>query len=696
MKPMPALRGILVCLLALALPASAHAQKLWDGEANDLEWTNNVNWGVLNNPGENIQPGPDDTCNFTGAAASQTNIYVSADTTVQRIQLRNNSTSSRTIRVGTNATSDVTLGLSGTTATLLANQKSAANYNLAFSGVTNDFGARLKLRIDLTKPMDVVHAASFITITCDLIGNAGFSKTGPGTLVLGGNNSYFGTTTVSAGTVRLDHPNGLGLGGGGTVVSAGGVLDLNGQSGVNEILTLNGTGISSGGALVNNSANPASIAGGVLSSVNVTAGGAGYSSPPAVSLSGGGGSGAAGEALLGLTDASITVDNGGSGYDLPPFVVITGGGGSGATAVANLTGDVVTSITVTSPGWGYTSAPTITLIPQSAGSGATATANANNFTVSGVRLTAAGSGYTSAPTVSFSGGGGSGAAASVNFASVTLASDTSIGGTGNITIGSPIGGSAGLTKVGANTLILTGANSYTGNTVVDAGALLVNSPGSLAAASAVTVNSGATLGGDGTIGGSVTLNAGATLSPGASVGTLSIGGDLILAGDVSVEINKSLSPTSDKVNVTGAITHTGGGTLTVTNLGPALQAGDSFQIFNKPVANGDSIVIAGGEVSWTNKLAVDGSIAVLSAGVPPPVPATNLTIRAVGAGSFALGGLGAPNSAYYVYASTNITLPMSNWWLIGVTNSDPGGLIQFVDTAATNAQRFYRFGQPSP
>jgi hypothetical protein len=39
---------------------------------------------------------------------------------------------------------------------------------------------------------------------------------------------------------------------------------------------------------------------------------------------------------------------------------------------------------------------------------------------------------------------------------------------------------------------------------------------------------------------------------------------------------------------------------------------------------------------------------------------------------------------------------------LGVFPSDlrqkmlPGGLIQFVDPAATNAQRFYRFGQPVP
>jgi hypothetical protein len=78
------------------------------------------------------------------------------------------------------------------------------------------------------------------------------------------------------------------------------------------------------------------------------------------------------------------------------------------------------------------------------------------------------------------------------------------------------------------------------------------------------------------------------------------------------------------------------------------------------------------------------------------VPATNLTLQVSGPNARALSGQGAANSAYYVYASTNVTLPMSNWWLIGVTNSDAGGLIQFVDTGATNAQRFYRFGQPAP
>src|SRR5208337_3246321 len=47
-----------------------------------------------------------------------------------------------------------------------------------------------------------------------------------------------------------------------------------------------------------------------------------------------------------------TVVNGGSGYATAPAVSFSGGGGSGATAQANLSGGVVTSITVLTPGSG--------------------------------------------------------------------------------------------------------------------------------------------------------------------------------------------------------------------------------------------------------------------------------------------------------------------------------------------------------
>jgi fibronectin-binding autotransporter adhesin len=206
------------------------------------------------------------------------------------------------------------------------------------------------------------------------------------------------------------------------------------------------------------------------------------------------------------------------------------------------------------------------------------------------------------------------------------------------------------------------------------------------------VNSSGTLGGSGTIGGAVTVAAGGALSPGASVGTLTLGGDLILSGDLLIEVNKSLAPVNDVISVAGALTNVGVGTVTVTNIGwMALRAGDRFQIFNKPLSNGQALTVASaGGVVWTNKLNADGSIAVVSA--PPTVMATNLTIRAVGSTAL-LGGSGAPNSVYAILTSTNVTTPMVNWWLIGITNSDAGGVIQFLDPQATNDQRFYRFGQ---
>ena len=69
-------------------------------------------------------------------------------------------------------------------------------------------------------------------------------------------------------------------------------------------------------------------------------------------------------AITGDAVSSFTITDGGEHYKsaLPPTVTITGGGGSGATgtAVVSSTG-IVTGITVSSGGTGYTSAPTVTI-----------------------------------------------------------------------------------------------------------------------------------------------------------------------------------------------------------------------------------------------------------------------------------------------------------------------------------------------
>lgn len=77
----------------------------------------------------------------------------------------------------------------------------------------------------------------------------------------------------------------------------------------------------------------------------------------------------------------------------------------------------------------YTSAPTVAF-SGGAGTGAAATAVVTNGQVTSLVITAGGSGYTSAPTIAFTGGGGSGAAATAVLTSqvVTSATVTNKGG----------------------------------------------------------------------------------------------------------------------------------------------------------------------------------------------------------------------------------------------------------------------------
>ena len=87
------------------------------------------------------------------------------------------------------------------------------------------------------------------------------------------------------------------------------------------------------------------------------------------------------------------------------------------------------------------------------------------------------------------------------------------------------------------------------------GTLLVN--GSLAAASAVTVKSGATLGGTGAIDGNVTVNSGGIVSPGASIGTLIVVGDFTFESGSTCTVEVSASPNGnvcDKLDVSGTLT----------------------------------------------------------------------------------------------------------------------------------------------
>ena len=140
--------------------------------------------------------------------------------------------------------------------------------------------------------------------------------------------------------------------------------------------------------------------------------------------------------------------------------------------------------------------------------------------------------------------------------------------TANTSFSGAIGGTGGLWKNGTGTLTLTGANTYTGNTNVEAGKLVVN--GSLA--SSVRILKNGTLGGTVTIAGNLT-NLG-ILAPGNSPGTVTINGNYIEAGTLDIEVWGLTAGTQhDQVIASGTATFQTGSTLKVTKTGGTFDLG---------------------------------------------------------------------------------------------------------------------------
>ena len=240
----------------------------------------------------------------------------------------------------------------------------------------------------------------------------------------------------------------------------------------------------------------------------------------------------------------------------------------------------------------------------------------------------------------------------------------------------------GLIKTGNGVLALSNTETYTGPTAISNGTLRVN--GALAAG-AVTVVTNATLAGTGTIGGPVTIANGGILAPGNSIGTLTVNNNLSLAGNLSIEVNTSAGTTSDKTVVSGTLANSGTGTVTVTNLGPALVAGNTFTLFNKAITGGNTLTVTGAGVNWTNKLAIDGTIAVLSS-----IPTTPTNMTASVSGSVLT--LGWPSSYIgWSVQSNSISLTSTNW--VKVPNSETNNqLVITVNPTKTNV--FYRLVYP--
>ena len=242
--------------------------------------------------------------------------------------------------------------------------------------------------------------------------------------------------------------------------------------------------------------------------------------------------------------------------------------------------------------------------------------------------------------------------------------------TGVIADGGAGGGTgAALVKTGTGVLTLSGINSYTGTTTVDAGALAVN--GSIAASSGVTVNNGGFLAGTGTVG-NTTVNSGGTLASGNGTAgsSLNVTGSLAFQSGAfyMVQLNPA---TSSFTNVTGAAT-LGGSTV------KAIYANGSYVVKQYTILTAASVSGTFASVAETNlpsnvhaTLSYDATHAYLNlvlSFIPPP-------------GSGLSGNQNAVGNAIVSYFNSNGGIPIIYSALTA------GGLTQASGETAAGSQQ---------
>jgi alpha-galactosidase len=538
----------------------------------------------------------------------------------------------------------------------------------------------------------IFNRSDAVTVPTLISGSGAVVQNGAGVLMLSGANSYSGLTTVQRGTLTAGNATALGGTAAGTVIANGAALDINGFNLTAEAVTVSGMGPANQGAILNIGGQQTSGLRNVALAGDAAFGGGTNIWNPSANFN-----------RWDIRASSTSSTNGCSLTTAgQPYKLIKTGGNQVsmvAVSVDPALGDV--DIQQGLMGWETVTSsmgnPASNLFVRA---GATlsffnaATPWNKHFVLFGDGATATVTNWSGANTI---------------IGPVQLNGNCVFSGGGtSLTLGGVVSGSGALVKNGAYSLILSNANSYTGDTLVNAGTLnlsgigAIGASGNIVIASAATLNAtgrpdGAltlgpvqTLSGNGAITGDLFASPGSTLAPGTSIGALTVSGTATLRGTTRMELNRA-SATNDVLN---AAMVSYGGTLSLTNLSGLLQPGDSFKLFNAVTNTGvfTNIVpaIPGLNLAWNTNGLTNGVLSVVLAVTAPPV----LGLVMSGGNLVFSGSNGVAGGNYYLLTSTNIAIPLSNWTRLATNAFDATGHFIVTNGAGPGVQQFYLLQLP--
>lgn len=258
------------------------------------------------------------------------------------------------------------------------------------------------------------------------------------------------------------------------------------------------------------------------------------------------------------------------------------------------------------------------------------------------------------------------------------------------TIATELGGHANLVKSDLGTLLLTQANSYTGQTIIQGGTVALAGSGSIAGSSAVVtatggtfdisgVSDGATIGDlAGVEGGHVRLGGQTLTITGGGVTRSDIGDGGMTAGTGGSLLVDGGSPTLAGVNTyTGSTTIRNGGTLTLADAGSI--AGSSLvQLDGADTTFDISATAAGAAVK---ALAGDGDVLVGSRILTITDASPDATMPAIFSGVIADGGSGGGTGGGLTLAGGALRLSGQNTYT-GLTTVGAAGHLELAGSIA--------------